>query len=336
MKWTNPSLYLIGALLTLGPLGLRVLTWSGGQQHDLNPSMVEEGKNLFVHDWKQNDPLCPNGDGVGPVFNASSCVACHRQGGIGGAGGNEHNVLTFTVDNGVGPPRSGVIHAKATSLAFQETLQTLSPQLPPKSQVSLAELKKITEQHCPPNVQLSQRNTPALFGAKLIDELPDRAIIAMEKAQRVRWGMSNADTKVSPVGRAMRLGDGRVGKFGWKAHSASLLDFVQAACANELGLGNPGQVQPRPLTQPTYMARGLDLTQQQCEQMATFVASLHRPVQRLPNDADACRRVEAGKELFAKVGCADCHTPNIGSIEGIYSDLLVHRMGDELRSANMG
>ena len=27
-----------------------------------------------------------DGDGIGPVFNAKSCVACHFQGGVGGAG----------------------------------------------------------------------------------------------------------------------------------------------------------------------------------------------------------------------------------------------------------
>jgi CxxC motif-containing protein (DUF1111 family) len=31
------------------------------------------------------------------------------------------------------------------------------------------------------------------------------------------------------------------------------------------------------------------------------------------------------------MGCADCHTPNVGPIEGLYSDLLLHRMGAELQ-----
>src|SRR5262249_46767678 len=38
----------------------------------------------------------------------------------------------------------------------------------------------------------------------------------------------------------------------------------------------------------------------------------------------------AGKKLFTAVGCADCHTPNLGPAEGIYSDLLLHRMGQDL------
>ena len=44
------------------------------------------------------------------------------------------------------------------------------------------------------------------------------------------------------------------------------------------------------------------------------------------SDADAA----AGKKLFRSVGCADCHTPNLGDVDGIYSDLLLHRMGADL------
>ena len=36
------------------------------------------------------------GDGLGPVFNDSSCVACHNQGGIGGGGAASKNVDIIT------------------------------------------------------------------------------------------------------------------------------------------------------------------------------------------------------------------------------------------------
>jgi CxxC motif-containing protein (DUF1111 family) len=105
---------------------------------------------------------------------------------------------------------------------------------------------------------------------------------------------------------------------------------VQAACANELGLGNPGAAQPRPLGKPDYVSPGLDLTAEQCDQLTAFVASLPRPVERLPEDYSAREQAKAGKKLFRTIGCADCHTPDLGSVEGIYSDLLLHRMGQTL------
>jgi CxxC motif-containing protein (DUF1111 family) len=347
MKWANPSLYVFGALITLGPAGLRMLTWPTPQEQPLDTSMVQEGRKLFLHEFKPNDPLCNGGDGLGPVFNASSCVACHRQGGIGGGGGLEHNVTTFIVQtDGPKPqPRQGVVHAQATHRSFQETLADVHPQLPRIPNATAKDLRNtgrvreglhalaIDFHEGNSLVHVSQRNTPALFGAGLIDQLPDRFIIAMERQQRLRRGLATPDTDEAPVGRAFRLPDGRIGKFGWKAHSASLGEFVQAACANELGLGNPGHAQPRPLGVPTYQPVKLDLTLEQCNQMTTFIASLNRPEHRMPNDPLACERAARGKQLFHKIGCAECHTPNIGSIEGVYSDFLLHRMGDDLQGS---
>jgi CxxC motif-containing protein (DUF1111 family) len=74
----------------------------------------------------------------------------------------------------------------------------------------------------------------------------------------------------------------------------------------------------------------MDLTQEQCDQLTAFCASLPRPVERLPEESLAAEAAVAGKKLFSSIGCADCHTPNMGSIEGLYSDLLVHRMGQDL------
>jgi CxxC motif-containing protein (DUF1111 family) len=50
----------------------------------------------------------------------------------------------------------------------------------------------------------------------------------------------------------------------------------------------------------------------------------------MPSAPFGPERAEAGKKLFQTIGCADCHTPRVGSVEGIYSDLLLHRMGQDL------
>jgi hypothetical protein len=54
----------------------------------------QAGLQLFEHEWEPDDPQA-GGDGLGPVFNAKSCVACHFQGGVGGGGDNAHNVTAF-------------------------------------------------------------------------------------------------------------------------------------------------------------------------------------------------------------------------------------------------
>src|SRR6185295_9393892 len=90
------------------------------------------------------------------------------------------------------------------------------------------------------------------------------------------------DNESAPVGRVLFSKDGRAGKFGWKGQTASLLDFVQGACANELGLSNPNQPQPTSIATPDYQSPGEDLTLKQCQQMASYIASLPQPRQQLP------------------------------------------------------
>jgi CxxC motif-containing protein (DUF1111 family) len=111
---------------------------------------------------------------------------------------------------------------------------------------------------------------------------------------------------------------------------ASLSDFVRAACANELGLGNSSQAQPTPIyVTAAYVPATPDLTDLQCDQLTAFCASLPRPVERLSPGISA-KQAAAGKKLFQTIGCADCHTPKLGDVDGLYSDLLLHEMGHDL------
>lgn len=326
--------YALALLLTLIPPGVRLLLWQRGTSQFVDPSMARAGEALFKHEWKPKDALSSEGDGLGPVFNATSCAACHNKPVLGGAGELEHNVTTFTVRR-PGDVREGVVHSNST--AVKETLRDVHPDFPPISKPNLEQLVVLSARnsgHClqfPTGVHLSQRNTPSLFGCKLIDEIPERVILAQAKAQQMKWGMAPADDESVPVGRALKLANGKVGRFGWKAQMASLSDFVQAACANELGLGNPGQKQPVAIYHRKGTPRpvGHDLTQLQCDQLTAYCASLSRPVERLPQNVSA-EQASAGKQLFTTVGCAACHVPNLGDVDGIYSDLLLHRMGQDL------
>ena len=47
---------------------------------------VAVGYEIFNREWMPNDPRGHGGDGLGPVYNDSSCVACHNSGGSGGGG----------------------------------------------------------------------------------------------------------------------------------------------------------------------------------------------------------------------------------------------------------
>jgi CxxC motif-containing protein (DUF1111 family) len=337
MKQTAWLWYLLVAVVALTPAGLRALTWTRVRPQPVDVNMAQAGAELFKHEWKVKDVLT-TGDGLGPVFNATSCAACHFQNGMGGSGDLEQNVTTFTVrpTKAGEQAREGVVHAMALP-GFEETLAQVAPGLPAVSKLPLDQLVRIVRPgHCaqamnfPPGVHISQRNTPALFGAKLIDEIPEREILGNARRQRLAWGGAPADAEDVPVGRALRLADGKVGRFGWKAQASSLAAFVQGACANELGLGNPGQAQPKPLGKSDYKPSNLDLTQEQCDQLTSYCASLSRPVEREPVNPLVATQASSGKQLFRNIGCADCHTPDLGSVAGLYSDLLLHRVGQDL------
>src|SRR5262245_37842878 len=228
--------YVFAVLLALVPAGVRMTTWYRARPPAVDPAMAEAGEMLFTHVWQANDALSPGGDGLGPVFNATSCVACHHQGGPGGGGGLEHNVTLFTVmeQRSGAVARTGVVHSHG--YGHQETLKDIHPDLPAIARPALDQLVAVSgistsRLRLPAGVFISQRNTPPLFGARQIDEIPERLIVAGEKAQRLKWGMAPADGEEAPVGRALRLASNRIGRFGWKAQTASLTDFVQAACA---------------------------------------------------------------------------------------------------------
>src|SRR5437667_12271139 len=137
MQRSRLTWYLLAALLALVPVVARVMTWKWSWSQAVDPAMAQAGEELFKHEWKPGDPLAAGGDGLGPVFNASSCVACHKEGGVGGAGGLQHNVTTFTVRpvDSTGKPREGVVHARATK--YRESLAQVHPALPDISQPPL-------------------------------------------------------------------------------------------------------------------------------------------------------------------------------------------------------
>ena len=165
MRRLHPAVYLGLALLVMTPVTLRAVAWwRAPRPQALDPALAEAGAKLFKHEWTPHDPLANGGDGLGPVYNANSCVACHSQGGVGGSGGVQHNVTTFVVrpTDPAGKPLEGVIHSHAINPQYLEVLGNVIPGQPANA------------------VKVSQRNTPALFGAKLIDELPDEARPACE------------------------------------------------------------------------------------------------------------------------------------------------------------
>ena len=67
---------------------------------------MAQGRALFEREWQPGDSRTHGGDGLGPVYNDSSCVACHNLGGTGGAGSSGKNVDIITATPNVQGMRS--------------------------------------------------------------------------------------------------------------------------------------------------------------------------------------------------------------------------------------
>ncbi len=63
----------------------------------VSPHMIADGEQLFTRNWESHAPTL-DGDGLGPLYNASSCASCHQQGGIGGGGAAAFNAHSIGID----------------------------------------------------------------------------------------------------------------------------------------------------------------------------------------------------------------------------------------------
>ena len=96
----------------LGRLGLCVAIGSaiaavGGRSRaddsgPARPDRVALGYEIFNREWLPDDPRSHGGDGLGPVYNDTSCVACHNAGGSGGAGPVSKNIDILSASRGHG------------------------------------------------------------------------------------------------------------------------------------------------------------------------------------------------------------------------------------------
>ncbi len=332
-------LHVVLAILVLAP-AWKAVAWFWPRGPKLVPAeRAAAGLDLFRHDWRPGDPLT-KGDGLGPVFNARSCLECHFQGAPGGGGPIENNVTVYGIatPDTKGLPRVGVVHRRSVQPEHQEYLSQVNLALPRTPSMDLRELiDRRRSGSLPAGVVVTQRNTPALFGDGLIDVINEDMLVKNMREHSSAATLVGLNSAKDPnvKGRVARLADGRLGRFGWKAEFSTLSEFVKAACANELGLSNPGRPQatPLPLARANYKQPGEDLTEAQCDLITDFLISLPKPIETTPDDAVLRAKAERGRIVFATIGCADCHAPNLGPAEGIYSDLLLHDMGPELESS---
>lgn len=260
-------------------------------------------------------------DGLGPAFNGTSCAVCHSVPAIGG-------ISTMT------EIRAGHVDDEGNFTAYHGG--------------TLFHLFSIPDHRCqvqvPEEANVIARRLPIpVFGAGLVEAIPDEAILALEDpADRDGDGISGRAARITDVAS----GRPRIGRFGWKAQQATLLAFSGDAYRNEMGITNdlfPNEValgvdeEAMALCSPPRKGvedvrdrrtglRGID-------NFENFMRLL-APVGRGAIDD----RVRSGEFQFGSIGCARCHTPSLVTGRNsnpvfdrrpvpLYSDLLLHDVG---------
>ena len=249
--------------------------------------------------------------GLGPVFNRASCVECHGAPAVGG--GDLDGNIRFSEKEPGGPvlqtraigPRDGSPHQ------FQ-------PEAPP------------------PESMIARHRPPPLFGLGLVEATDDATFIALAQTQAAR--NDGTAGRVALVHNP-QTGTKTVGKFGWKARIATLLEFSGDAYLNELGVTSPDfpdencpsgncdelRFNPSP---------GLNDGGEDIRAVADFMRFLAPPPRSRPITAE----VVAGEAIFQRIGCAACHVPELQTganpnpaLDRVtyapYSDFLLHDMG---------
>jgi CxxC motif-containing protein (DUF1111 family) len=310
---------ILGASLT----ALAMLTMGGGnppQFGDPLPGLAPDLLARFTVGKVAFDRQFTPADGLGPVFNNTSCTNCHNQGGDGG-GSDMLETHYGRVANGV----------------FDQLLQ-FDGQLLHSKGIGLFNGVDFVGEVVPAEANVvAQRRTTPLFGLGLVDAVPDESLQALAQYQQV----------VTPetAGRANVVvdvfsGQPRVGRFGWKSQIGTVLTFTGNAFLNEMGIttpffptenppggnkallvANPARSNPNETTSLTVM---------QLNDHTTFLAP--------PPRKASTRKSEIGEVLFGAIGCANCHVPalqtgpnTIPALDSVvffpYSDFLVHDMG---------
>jgi CxxC motif-containing protein (DUF1111 family) len=259
-------------------------------------------------------------EGLGPLFNGNSCAQCHNIPAVGGTG-------TIAEIRAGYRDESGKFHSPPGG-----TLMHLFSVPPHNCQVTVYEEANV----------IGKRISIPLFGAGLIEAIPDETILARQDAEdRNGDGIRGRAAIIQDVA----TGQKRVGRFGWKAQQATLLAFAADAYINEMGISNDlfpkeemGNIAkertagclpsstPEDSRDPRTGLRGIDNFQ-------NFLRFLAPPPRARIDDA-ALR----GERVFADIGCAACHAPSLETGPSsnlvfdrkpvpLYSDLLLHDVG---------
>lgn len=252
-------------------------------------------------------------DGVGPVYNASSCAECHANPIVGGSS----QVLEMRAGRTVGGvfeghPGGTLIHSRAIDPSIQEHVEAGYD-------------------------TRTFRASNSVLGLGFVEAIDDATLVEIAAAQPAA-----SNGRVAGVARMVAIheapGEERVGRFGWKCQHASLLSFSGDAYLNEMGITTP--LFPEENTSNGRSVAAFDALPDPDEadndDLDAFTRFM-RATKAPPRDAERAATPEAvaGEDLFGRIGCAVCHVPAIrtataGTVYGGGAFVVTAALGDKV------
>ncbi|MCK0195521.1 thiol oxidoreductase [Ancylobacter sp. 6x-1] len=304
------------------------------------------GKALFRRAWVPAPSSTRANDGLGPLFDARSCAACHPGAGAGAtaidATGTPQGlglVLTLLRADGSGDPVYG--HRMETmTLPGVPAEGVIHVETGPEGR-RLASIAQPGYGALDPATGISLRAAPDLRGRAALERVSDATILAIEAEQ--------AKDGKGVRGRARRLatpeGRSAIGRFGWKASHSTLEGQASEAFSLDLGLSTPMRLEPwgdctvvQTACRAAYQGNDAEgepeIAPSIVQGILVYLHSL-KPPEREDDVTPAGRREAArGVRLFASTGCAMCHRPELATTDGgrarLFTDVLLHDMGPGL------
>lgn len=328
---------------------------------DEHESMFFTGNSFFNQNWIQAPASTQTRDGLGPLFNARSCSACHFKDGRGRPAlseGEPHRGflarLSVPGQNNEGGPvgdpnYGGQLQDNAlpdvpseghVEITYEEVPGVYGDGTPYTLLRPSYALTDLAYGSLSEDILFSPRVAPAVIGLGLLEAIPEATLEAMADPDDAnKDGISGRINRVWDV----EANDLRPGRFGWKAEQPTVLQQSAGAFLGDIGitsrlfkLNNCTDAQADCLA--VEPGGEPELEDHLLERVTIYTAALAVPKRRGHDKEEVLR----GKFLFAQAGCTGCHTPKYTTGEHPYlpamsnqliwpyTDLLLHDMGEAL------
>ena len=305
------------------------------------------GKALAHQPWVKPPTITFARDGLGPIYNARTCLMCHVNGGRGVMPVRENHSLN-TAFLRLSIPGKDKVHGVVPEPTYGDQLQSQSISLkhqlrhlkqaglehsvPPEaylyikwleeifiypdgSKVSLRKpkfrIENLGYSSMHPDTMMGLRNAPPLLGVGLLETIPQESINALvDEVDKDNDGISGRLNLVWDFEAKKTV----PGRFGLKANKASIRLQTAGAFHGDMGISNevfPDQ--PCSVNQARCLEQvnGNDKegTELSKDQLLTVVNFTKSMAVPLRRNASS-ESVMKGRTLFYQVGCVACHHPS--------------------------